>query len=370
MTGENKGYPSMPPAPEDPQNQPPAPLPQGDGAPAPVNPDADPAQSQVPQEPAQLVNPLGVPQVTLPAQPQPITGEPAQKPTANLPTSDPKAQPPVDPNVILTEDGTDTPSQMIVASTYVPEVKKRPGRTIAIIAGVVILVAGLGYIGYVLLTRKSPEPSPSATVAPVEETPTPEPISADLNCGFTLSKKSDDQATLYVTQAKWPTGFAMHDTGGDDSMREYCIGAKLKGRAEEYIAALSEHDWTKAYTFVTKAEAAATSFATRSAYWQGGYGSYTFSPSNYPVSSSSQKISYALEPDRKAFPADWSKEISLGSYKTPVLVLDAARGVTTQISLAMQLEDGIWKVAKETNDLKTTAPSPTPGAAPTAKPSK
>mgnify|MGYP003424328137 FL=1 len=119
------------------------------------------------------------------------------------------------------------------------------------------------------------------------------------------------------------------------------------------MAALSDNDWAKAYSYLAKATTT-TPAATFANNWTAEYGAYNFPPSNYPLDSDKGEITYAIEPCLKSYAAGWSKNMKNGFYKTPYLNLDNVKKVTTKISLAMTLEDGVWKVVGDNNDLHNT----------------
>lgn len=173
-------------------------------------------------------------------------------------------------------------------------------------------------------------------------------------CGVELKKYNDDDEKGHITADRFPQGFQMWDAGGEDSIREYCEGAKLKERAEGFIAALSDHNWDTAYTYLSK-DATSVSIQKKKADWTAEYGSYTFPPSNWPYydaeGAKNDPPYYVIEPCRKEYGAGWTKEMKTGSYRTPFLMLNKEKGVSTTIFLLMSLEDGVWKVAGENNKL-------------------
>ena len=262
------------------------------------------------------------------------------------------AQPPAAP---ISPAPSTAPAGMPPTGGIPPKKKMGVGAKIALTLGVLFFLSLAGIVVFNVIGRlqnakkTSTEGSISSSTTPSVNT-----TAADLNCGVTLSRYPTNPDKAYVMNENWPIGFQMHDTGDEDSAREYCQGAKLKTRAEEFVTALGKHDYETAFTYVAKADAALPK-AQRVASWNGEYGKYTFDPKNYPLDYPTGRIDYAVEPCYKDFGAGWSKNIKNGYYRTPVLKLDAANGVTTQISLAMTLEDSQWKVAGENNELHNAA---------------
>lgn len=275
-------------------------------------------------------------------------------PTSETPQTPPPAEPPVAPAPQPVVPPV-APSAGIVPPVVAPAKSKAP-LIIGIVAAVVLLVGAGGYFLLASSKKKAASTTTSSNQGTIEQSKDVDTSTADLNCGAKLSRYPNNPATAYVMPDNWPTGFNMHDSGDEDSVREFCQGAKLKTRAEEFMTALSGHDWAKAFTYLTKAEAAATTVATRSNEWKTEYGAYTFPPVKYPVdpSNPASKIDYAIESCIKNLEPGWSKKIKSGYYKTPDLLLDEKDMVTTQISLAMSLEDGIWKVVGDNNKIHNT----------------
>ena len=232
-----------------------------------------------------------------------------------------------------------------------PKKPMNKGALIALIIGGVLFALLVLVVTFNAVSRlqnaKRTTSDASTTVTPGSSVNT---TAADLNCGVKITEYPTNPGTAYVQPDNWPKGFNMHDTGDEDSIREYCQGEKLKARAEEFVSALSGNDWTKAFSYLSKAEAAATTVAVRSNQWNTEYGAYDFSPANYPLENSTSKIDYGIETCRKDYSKGWSKEMKNGYYRTPVLAFNNNL-VTTQISLAMTLEDGVWKVVGDNNEL-------------------
>lgn len=299
--------------------------PAADNQPVPPNSPTPPASGPAPLPPTPPIDPQPVPAATpAPVAPVPATSAPAMTPPIAPAASTPQSPPPA-------------------------PAKSKLGLIVGLVVGLILLLAG-GYAVWAARSKQTP-----ASTASVSSAPSVDTVAEDLNCGVTLSEYPNNPGKAYVMPDKWPAGFSMHDSGDEDSIREYCQGAKLKARAEEFIGALSSHDWNKAYSYLTKAEAAASPLATRKAQWQGEYGSYSFPPSNYPLQSPTAKLSYAIETCRKSFESGWSKSMQNGFYKTPFLELDSAQNVTTEIAVAMNLEDGVWKVVGDNNKLHSAS---------------
>lgn len=222
---------------------------------------------------------------------------------------------------------------------------------------IIFIVLGLIVAGFVVVVvynsvskLRSNKPTTEGTVS----TSVVSTNSSANTCGVKLEKENENDEKGHITYERYPKGFQMWDIGGDDSIREYCEGAKFKEQAEGFIAALSDNNWDKAYTYLAKNETSVP-LAKKKADWTAEYGSYDFPPTNWPYydadGATTDYPRYVIEPCRKDYNQGWSKEMKSGYYETPFLMLDRAKGVSTKIFLLMNLEEGTWKVAGENNKL-------------------